>query len=55
VPVTRKRAAANATGNALSNAASNIGGYAAYKGLYGSNGSSNPSMMVVLLVRTMLL
>jgi hypothetical protein len=37
-------AAANATGSALSNAASNIGGYAAYKGLYGSNGSSNPSM-----------
>lgn len=33
-------AASNATGNAISNAASNIGGYVAYKGLYGNNGSS---------------
>jgi len=30
-------AAANATGSSISNLASNIGGYAAYKGLYGSS------------------
>jgi len=34
-------AAANATGGTLSNIASNVGGYAAYKGLYGSG--SNPT------------
>lgn len=34
-------AAANATGGAVSNLASNIGGYAMYKGLYGSNGGVN--------------
>lgn len=39
-------AADNKIGSSISNAASNIGGYAAYKGLYGSSGSSsNPSMM----------
>lgn len=32
-------AAANTTGGALSNLASNVGGYAAYKGLYGSTGT----------------
>jgi hypothetical protein len=36
-------AGANATGGAISNLASNIGGYAMYKGLYGSS-NSNPSM-----------
>ena len=38
-------AAANATGGAISNAANNIGGYAAYKGLYGgsSNNGVNPA------------
>lgn len=35
-------AAANATGGAVSNLASNLGGYAAYKGLYGSS-PSGPS------------
>jgi len=33
-------AASNATGGALSNLASNIGGYAAYKGLYGTPSNS---------------
>lgn len=38
-------AAANATGGALSNLSNNIGGYAAYNGLYGGNSNplSNPS------------
>jgi hypothetical protein len=35
-------AAANATGGAITNAANNIGGYAAYKGLYGGNDSGIP-------------
>ena len=38
-------ASANATGGAISNLASNIGGYAAYKGIYGT-GSSPTSTMV---------
>jgi len=38
-------AAANATGTSLSNLANNIGGYAAYKGLYGSSGNSSPGLM----------
>lgn len=33
-------AAANATGGAISNVANNIGGYAAYKGLYGGNNNN---------------
>lgn len=36
-------AAANATGGAISNLSNNIGGYAAYKGLYGSNGTTDYS------------
>lgn len=32
-------AAANSTGSAIANAAGNIGGYAAYKGLYGNSGT----------------
>lgn len=38
-------AASNATGASISNIASNIGGYAAYKGLYGSG--SNPTTTMV--------
>lgn len=34
-------AAANKTGNAISGAAGTIGGYAAYKGLYGDKGTTN--------------
>ena len=33
----------NAMGGAVSNAANNIGGYAAYKGLYGGGGSGSPA------------
>lgn len=32
----------NATGNSIANVASNIGGYAAYKGLYGGSGNNGP-------------
>lgn len=39
-------AAANATGGAISNLASNVGGYAAYKGLYGSSGGGSTSPAV---------
>lgn len=38
-------AAANATGSSISNLASNIGGYAMYKGLYGTG--SNPTTTMV--------
>lgn len=34
-------AAANATGGAIGNFANNVGGYAAYKGLYGNNSTAN--------------
>lgn len=34
-------AASNATGSALSNLASGVGGYAAYKGIYGNTGATN--------------
>jgi len=37
-------AAANATGSSIANAANNIGGYYAYKGLYGNNGNTPGSM-----------
>lgn len=36
-------AASNATGSAVANFANNVGGYAAYKGLYGSNNSGDYS------------
>lgn len=36
-------AAANATGGSIANAANSIGGYAAYKGLYGNSGSGSGS------------
>lgn len=36
-------AALNKTGNAVNNAFSTIGGYAAYKGLYGSTNGGNPA------------
>src|SRR6266850_1221999 len=35
-------AAANATGSSIANTANGIGGYMAYKGLYGGGGSSGP-------------
>lgn len=38
-------AAANATGGAISNLASNIGGYAMYKGLYGSGSAPKTTMV----------
>ncbi len=37
-------AAANATGGAISNLASNIGGYAAYQGMYGGNNNSGANV-----------
>ena len=33
----------NAAGGAIANAANNVGGYAAYKGLYGGGGSGSPA------------
>lgn len=39
-------AAANATGGAVSNLANNVGGYAAYKGLYGGTGTAPTTTMV---------
>lgn len=36
----------NAAGGAISNAANNIGGYAAYKGLYGGSGGNGNSVRV---------
>ena len=36
----------NAAGGAISNAANNIGGYAAYKGLYGGSGGNGSSVRV---------